>query len=1222
MKTTIRIASWIGILAGVVWLLITVTPDQNAGTRISERVFTNFPVGRDKKVEFAWGGGALRHLSQREEKDQSLDWLLMGLLSDSGISTDEMGKVAFDLPPVRVGYFHAIGTFEYGTSRSRYLGNGRVVALVPEESDQQRGQTLARIADEQRKNTGKIPTTLLVFEYRLDPDHQHAHLLRRPDAPGQNFYSEAAGYREKRIESQADLQDFLNATNDLTYAKLDNGALILGGRSLPETFLNNSRKITLNDIAALCQSEQSVKAVKAQIDAFEAKWRNATYRTEWEKEGLIRQMEKERTELKAKLSADRAATSSGFSLDPTFDYDGLSGALDRLDSLLRAFATPETISKIKVGLENKDEGPLFELLDQMDQDPKNKPFTELLDGLINRYKFQAARYDGDLRGTEVGMTLFYTDLLAKLKALDYWSQSPVPDFIPMTQVHLSPVYDKELDVLRNTRLWFGPLDQGYQNAGDSLLFARNSTRIYAASSNPYTPGKEVEPNAESAYFLGWWNDHYEEVAAYEPEYQRLNEIMKWSLLVTWFNQSSSSASALNLADYKVDHSCWFPQWIHSHPQLRYTNWSRIHFYPPHYKGAKTETMPLLVSEGYRQNGREGVLMGGVSLASEDVIRSRAVLPKAVEGTEQLGLRSGVDYADFESSGMHTLKTLDQTEYVFADESGGIVSTVSKARPAAKFRGADTELANLQVDRQYVKAGSELKIDVKVGDSRFGEFSSISSDSELRIGFHELEIDRAHDLAEQTSAALAKHDEPEKILAHNPDVQYLIGMDCDGCYAIKLRGSDRWLKLAKDPEPSVNLKEGWQARVAALDYENSPTVNLAFVEQAKIQGELQSARYVHLSSDPEGQAGVTMSISNRGPPQGATPVDVEVGGVKVRGSRGSDGTIYVSRDQLPDALGGNPEKLVAAIDTHRRDANPLIDDIRSDDFRRAADQIAADPTAAKQAIIRASKRVAADADQALRAGDDAKAARDFDLVIQLSGPSPDLLARRAIAEAKFDPQQAVESIRQALRGSAESPDSIFQVVNARLSRGDLTPAEAENMKKIASMLDLRNYREGQNLTDVIIPDFENGRIDFRVRLAGEVKSDPVQIAQAGPPDGPVYVLDDPGLRTNDPVTQVVRPLDMTLERELGKTVRLPRFDLAWAKPHVIETSDGRKWVRVEQSMSGLRAPLNSYTRMPSQSNCPGQLSEPCPSYIYLREPIAQRSIAKVQMLKEPTMTSLN
>ena len=40
--------------------------------------------------------------------------------------------------------------------------------------------------------------------------------------------------------------------------------------------------------------------------------------------------------------------------------------------------------------------------------------AELLQGLLQRYSYQAARYDGPLDGTEVGMVLFYTDLLAKM----------------------------------------------------------------------------------------------------------------------------------------------------------------------------------------------------------------------------------------------------------------------------------------------------------------------------------------------------------------------------------------------------------------------------------------------------------------------------------------------------------------------------------------------------------------------------------------------------------------------------------------------------------------------------------------------------------------------------------------------------------------------------------------------------------------------------------------
>src|SRR5262249_40525558 len=161
------------------------------------------------------------------------------------------------------------------------------------------------------------------------------------------------------------------------------------------------------------------------------------------------------------------------------------------------------------------------------------------------------------------------------------------------------------------------------------------------------------------------------------------------------------------------------------------------------------------------------------------------------------------------------------------------------------------------------------------------------------------------------------------------------------------------------------------------------------------------------------------------------------------------------------------------------------------------------------------------------------------------------------------QQAVESIRHSLRGPVASPDSIFRAINARLSRGDLTPAEVDNVQAIARMIDLHDYQQGAKLGDIIIPYSENGRIDFRVRLGEEVKSEPFNVVGTRGPDGPVYVLDNPGLHGNDPSTRIVRPIDTTLERELGKTVRLPRFDLAWAKPRVIETFDGRKWLRVEQ-----------------------------------------------------------
>jgi hypothetical protein len=678
MKKTIKIVSVVAIIGSLIQLGIVLLRPPTPADASATDLFRSFPAGREKKVEFSWGGASLRHLTERQMKDQALDWLVLSLLSNSGLPRDALNKLAFDLPPVRAGYLEPIAQFEYGGSRTRPLGEGRVLALVPNQTSDQRLVTLEHIADEQRKNTGQIPKTMMVFQYELLPDWTGARLSRLADVVGATLYTAKVGYQEKQIHTLSDLNDFLRSTNDVTYSSLQIGILTLGGRSLPDRF----RSMTLEDVAALWQSEKSIKVTQAKLAAFKAEWENKRYYSESEEKQLEQQFKKELAQLQEQIPVSRKVKSSGFSLDPTLDYAAISALIEKISGRLSEYATPEQISKIEESLREKDEGPLYDLLDQMNnsKDIEAKFRAKLLQEVLQQYRFQQARYDGDLRGTEVGMTLFYTDLLAKLKAIEFWDQSTVSDFVPLTKVRVSTVYRQELAAYSNTRLWFGPLDQGYQNTGDTLLFARNATRIYAASSNPFTPGKEAQPNAESALFLGWWNDHYEEVAQYESEYERLNQIMKWSLLITWLNQRDSTEQLGFLKDVSVHHAAWFSDWVHHHPELRYQKWSQVPFYQRGYKGATTEAMPLLRSASFRTMGESHYLSGGVSLASEDALPSTAVLPKATGGAEELSFRSGVDYSHFDAGETKSLTMLDKTEHVFSQQSEGVVDTISKARP--------------------------------------------------------------------------------------------------------------------------------------------------------------------------------------------------------------------------------------------------------------------------------------------------------------------------------------------------------------------------------------------------------------------------------------------------------------------------------------------------------------------------------------------------------------
>ena len=97
------------------------------------------------------------------------------------------------------------------------------------------------------------------------------------------------------------------------------------------------------------------------------------------------------------------------------------------------------------------------------------------------------------------MVLFYTDLLAKLWALDFASSAPdarIPEFRSMSHEVLSPIDEREAEVLPSTRLWFGVQPQGFSLQDDgapSLLLAPVATRLFAASSDSLTPGEEVAP---------------------------------------------------------------------------------------------------------------------------------------------------------------------------------------------------------------------------------------------------------------------------------------------------------------------------------------------------------------------------------------------------------------------------------------------------------------------------------------------------------------------------------------------------------------------------------------------------------------------------------------------------------------------------------------------------------------------------------------------------------
>lgn len=953
---------------------------------LPSNAFSSFPSGQAKRIDLEIEEDATEGMTVRERSDQIKDWLLFAVLNDSKLPAAALNQVTFDLPASRRKYFQPVANFEYGETRSRFIGGGKIVVLIPICNENERFDYLASVADEHRKNLGETPATLLVFEYKINPTQQTAELTRREDFKVADLYTEQAGYYEAAITDLASFERFLERIEDVTFASRSSNQLRLGGRKMKS---RPYRGIRVEDVAAIWKSENIIAEREKTFDnkwslqekrfreVVEAIIKLTTFLRNYDNEAanleltrirtiylttstqnltldqvttfskniistslytkvnaliatynsgniplynsLVKQVDQEirliRSALQNEYSEDKIASNvvsqSGFSLDPAYDYLSLAEFFKnklapRLKELARARSkviTNVDIDKAGQGIDNNDETAFLQLLNKIDvasaKDEENPDVTyrqwqaqkdvkfkkyvserllpalkklsvlqpplvetnainnleksienpflfnfelnwvfeklaevtptsennlaqikeeflleansdsggQILNYAKKNFSYQHARYDGELQGTEVGMVLFYTDLLAKLWSIDYTNSTPrnIKDLIPMPDIRLSPIYTADSQALK-TRLWFGTQDKGFQtfDGGQKLAFSRQATRLFAKSSNPYTPTNEVEANMLSSLFLNWWDNHFEEVAQHEPQYQRLNEIMKWSSIVGWLNDAEKGDALAFLQNVTVKRDNRFLGWAEKNTDLKFKNWEQLGFYPDNYKGSKTEALPLLRS---RPLAIGGILQGGVSLAGKSLFKTRTPLKPQVN---ELIRRPNIDYGAKTTAG--SVKTLEGNSFDVKSLPNGDAQVTSKSRPNAKLRDTSSELAvNPTFDRKLTRSGDNLVVEIQVAKVKVGAIEFKSEADSLKISWKSRDIDEGHSFARKLSRQYDEV-EAETFFKSEPNVERAYA-NANREYLVKLRGSDKWMKLAPESEGSTTVAKGWTSRVA-------------------------------------------------------------------------------------------------------------------------------------------------------------------------------------------------------------------------------------------------------------------------------------------------------------------------------------------------------------------------------------------------------------------------
>lgn len=223
--------------------------------------------------------------------------------------------------------------------------------------------------------------------------------------------------------------------------------------------------------------------------------------------------------------------------------------------------------------------------------------------------YHQARYEGGLKGTEVGATLFYTDLIAKS-----WingTGTGVPDkavkgFVPDPDAVIPAAHcpAEGEPVSESGRLWFGQNMSGFLFTPDRVEIGARATRLFTRTS---AGGGEIEPSYGFGRGLRWWDRHFQEIADYEPQYARLEQIMRWSGALEWLSTRPGSPGLPRLDDREVRADLRFEDWYERHSELRERGGFTF------VGSARRETVITRPSKVHEYCGRR-VVRGGVSLA--------------------------------------------------------------------------------------------------------------------------------------------------------------------------------------------------------------------------------------------------------------------------------------------------------------------------------------------------------------------------------------------------------------------------------------------------------------------------------------------------------------------------------------------------------------------------------------------------------------------------------
>ena len=708
----------------------------------------------DFVVSYAGAANWLTGMTSADVDEQLRDWLRTALAAHLNMGTAQFRAESFDTLPVRDQSFADLSNQVVGPGRALMDSHGVLHLLVPRGGAHE-SRTIGLLLDQYRVDHGSDPAQVQVHHYVIHPGSDTIDVTSDPPASTADVRA-AHGYVSMRVNDINGLIAFLSKTQSLSRLWHQGSQIWADGWNWP-------------DVPAVPLDATDVSVIQAGY-------------------------------------ADAGSgTTPGFSLDPApavtaADVRAVIPGLD--PGLVNRILTknwPSAQFQSANDLRSHIEGTLFNNNPPADSLPQaglpsdRTQLWALYLLLSGAPIYSQARYDGGLAGTSVGMTLFYTDYVAKQWVAGVGDGVPtaavggfVPDNAAVTPWSQCPsASDPQLET---GRLWFGQNDSAFSYSNGQVDIGAQATRLFARSNGPH--GAEVERSYSFGRGLRWWDQHQQVVADYEPQYQRLDQIMRWSGALEWLTKQSLALPAAPAAT--LGRNLTFKAWYAQHKELRER--SPVDFVTP--PSATQEAVIYKPTKTFTDCGFLEI-EGGVSLSNVyERTGGKDYYPDLPAPVRRAGLFDASSHVDprtgdgtisevaIDDSGK-VAERVDRTIATTGDHATiKVVASARKVIPFGDLKVWRSATANRELSNSITAGGDQVSQHIDYQGQDLGTLDATDTANVVTIQWARGPVDRARRLLESIQNKLTANPSPAipsatdgvlyEVRGGNGTVQYRVG----------------------------------------------------------------------------------------------------------------------------------------------------------------------------------------------------------------------------------------------------------------------------------------------------------------------------------------------------------------------------------------------------------------------------------------------------------------